>query len=137
LQGRWPWRRAKEDLFLLIREAKTFAPTPSSSDVLVLHLARNQTSKSFLVLFFKKEHFTLLYTSRRAAAATANRVALGIMMRLHNERRSFSPESKSSFLKKRSKKLLPAGIRGPRRIGCVCWKAKVFWFFFPKQNILS
>jgi hypothetical protein len=41
---------------------------------------------------------------------------------------------RTSFLKKRSKKLLPLGIRGPGRVGRVCQRAKVFWFFFSKKN---
>jgi hypothetical protein len=43
-------------------------------------------------------------------------------------------EDRSSFLKKRSKKLLLAGIRGRCRVGRVWQGAKVFWFFFSKKN---
>jgi hypothetical protein len=38
----------------------------------------------------------------------------------------------SSFLKKRSKKLLPVGARLP---GSARKGIKVFWFFFSKKNI--
>jgi hypothetical protein len=41
-------------------------------------------------------------------------------------------EEKSSFLKKRSKKLLPIRLRTPRRASAQ--DSKVFWFFFSKKN---
>jgi hypothetical protein len=40
---------------------------------------------------------------------------------------------RTSFLKKRSKKLLPVGTR---LSGSVRQRTKVFWFFFSKKNIL-
>jgi NodT family efflux transporter outer membrane factor (OMF) lipoprotein len=43
-------------------------------------------------------------------------------------------EGRSSFLKKRSKKLLPVVIRGPLEMGRVCQGAKVFCFFFSKKK---
>jgi hypothetical protein len=43
-------------------------------------------------------------------------------------------EGRATFLKKRSKKPLPLGTRGPFRNGRVSQSAKVFWFFFSKKN---
>jgi hypothetical protein len=46
----------KKDFFFEKKKQKTFVLAPSSPDVTLLQLARSQTDKSFLVLFFKKEH---------------------------------------------------------------------------------
>jgi len=45
----------KKAFFFEKKKQKTFAIAPSSPDVNLLQLARSQTDKSFLVLFFKKE----------------------------------------------------------------------------------
>jgi hypothetical protein len=45
----------KKDFFSEKKKQKTFACSPSSRGVSVIDLARNQTDKSFLVLFFEKE----------------------------------------------------------------------------------
>jgi hypothetical protein len=44
----------------LKKEAKKFAPAPSQPDVLLVQLARSQTDKGFLLLFFKKEALSFL-----------------------------------------------------------------------------
>jgi hypothetical protein len=46
----------RKAFFFEKKKQKTFALAPSSPDVLPLQLARNPTDKSFLILFFKKEH---------------------------------------------------------------------------------
>jgi hypothetical protein len=43
-------------------------------------------------------------------------------------------EERSSFLKERSKKLLPVDTRAPFRFAHVHQRAKVFWFFFFKKE---
>jgi len=48
--------KAKEVFFFEKKNQKTFAPALSSPDASPLQLARLRESKSFLVLFFKKEH---------------------------------------------------------------------------------
>jgi hypothetical protein len=59
----------KEGLFFEKKNQKTFAPALLSPDASLLRLARNQMGKSFLVLFFKKEHFLCCGGHGRAAAA--------------------------------------------------------------------
>jgi hypothetical protein len=49
----------KKNFFFEKKKQKTFAPALSSPDDYPVPLARSQTDKSFLVLFFKKEHFFL------------------------------------------------------------------------------
>jgi hypothetical protein len=46
-------------------------------------------------------------------------------------------QARSSFLKKRSKKLLLLPCATSFEMGQVRQGAKVFWFFFSKKNILS
>jgi hypothetical protein len=56
--GAWSIGRVEEEVFFFEkRNQKTFAPALSPPGALWCLLARNQTDKSFLVLFFKKEHF--------------------------------------------------------------------------------
>jgi hypothetical protein len=50
-------RSRREDFFFEKKKQKTFAPALLPPDALLLGLARHQKSKSFLVPFFKKEHF--------------------------------------------------------------------------------
>jgi len=56
--------RKKKDFFFEKKKQKTFAHAPSPPDAEVLQLAPNQTSRSFLVLFFKKEHLLFLRHAR-------------------------------------------------------------------------
>jgi len=46
--------KTEEGFFFEKKKQKTFAPAASPPDVHFLQLARGQTDKSFLVLFFKK-----------------------------------------------------------------------------------
>jgi hypothetical protein len=56
---------SRKAFFFEKKKQKTFAPAPASPDEKVVDLARNQTGKSFLVLFFKKEQtFVQHHTSR-------------------------------------------------------------------------
>jgi hypothetical protein len=50
----------KKVFFFEKKKQKIFAPAPSSPGARVIQLARNRTDKSFLVLFFKKEHTSFL-----------------------------------------------------------------------------
>jgi len=52
-----PHRRKK--VFFLKKKQKTFAPAPLPRDACLGQLARMQAGKSFLVLFFKKEHLAV------------------------------------------------------------------------------
>jgi hypothetical protein len=51
-------RKKKRNFFFEKKKQKTFAPLPSSRTDDLLRQARNQTGKSFLVLFFKKEQLS-------------------------------------------------------------------------------
>jgi len=48
--------KERKAFFFKKKKQKTFALAPASTDVSGLQLGRMPTSKSFLVLFFKKEH---------------------------------------------------------------------------------
>jgi hypothetical protein len=48
--------KKKKVFFFEKKNQKTFAPALSLPGANLLQLARNQIDKSFLVLFFKKEH---------------------------------------------------------------------------------
>jgi hypothetical protein len=51
-------RKKQQNLFCEKKKQKTFAPAPALPAADVRKRARGQTDKSFLVLFFKKEHLT-------------------------------------------------------------------------------
>jgi hypothetical protein len=55
--GRYLSAEMKEVFFFEKKNQKTFAPAPWPPCAILRQRARQQTSKSFLVLFFKKEHF--------------------------------------------------------------------------------
>jgi len=57
-------RARKKDFFFEKKKQKAFAPAPSSRDENSVQLARRPTDKSFLVLFFKKEHLSCFVAAR-------------------------------------------------------------------------
>jgi hypothetical protein len=56
--GRRKRRQTEKKAFFFEKKQKTFAPTLSYPGAKLIGFTRNQTGKSFLVLFFKKEHLS-------------------------------------------------------------------------------